>query len=134
MQANKYNFASLSDISERREGSYTCSDCGFRARIGESICFDFFSIVICYCGCCYVSVRDRSNNNHSRALLLKMLSLGAMTTDEISIGFLNLLIEFMVVIVHSSRKTVSYSSITVDKPLSMRGIETSTTLFEWLRK
>ena len=28
MQANKYNFASLSDMSERREGSYTCSDCG----------------------------------------------------------------------------------------------------------
>lgn len=52
-----------------------------------------------------------------------MLSLGAMTTDEISIGFLNLLIEFIVVIVHSSRKTVSYSSITVEKLLSMRGID-----------
>ena len=52
-----------------------------------------------------------------------MLSLGAMTTDEISIGFLNLLIEFMVVMVHSSRKTVSYSSITVEKPLSMLGMD-----------
>jgi hypothetical protein len=60
--------------------------------------------------------------------LFAMLSLEMTTTDEIFIVFLNLLIEFMVVIVHSSWKTVSYSSTILKEPLSMRWMEIFITL------
>ena len=64
----------------------------------------------------------------STALLFAILSLEMTTTDEIFIVFLNLLIEFMVVIVHSSWKTVSYSSTILKGPLSMRWMEIFITL------